>query len=265
MKVSLIITTYNWPEALNAVLRSVNNQVVLPDEVIIADDGSKDDTSNLINNWKKKLKIPLIHAWQEDDGFRLARSRNNAIAKSSGDIIIMIDGDMVLSKKFILSYKKSMKKGFFIQAGRVLTDLKRSEHIQATGELPNFFSSGIRNRKNTISNEFLSKIFSYTRNNSNGTRGCNMAFWRKDVFEINGFDNEFVGWGREDTEFTERMLNYGVNRLYLKFSGVAFHLYHEEKPRTSVPGNDERLQMTVLEKKSKCENGLDRFLVEKES
>lgn len=259
MKVSLIITTYNWPEALNAVLRSVERQTVLPDEIIIADDGSQKDTALLVSQWKKKLSIPLIHSWQEDDGFRAAESRNRAIAKSSHEVLILIDGDMVLSKNFISSYKLAMRKNCFIQGGRVLTDKKRSEYIQSTGKLPNFFSSGIKNRKNTISNVFLSNIFSFKRNNSQSTRSCNMAFWRKDVFAVNGFNNDFVGWGREDSEFVERMLNSGVNRIYLKFAAVAFHLFHEERTRSSLKENEKRLNKTIKEKITRCENGLDVF------
>ena len=82
MKVSLLIATYNWPEALSLVLESVQNQFVLPNEIIIADDGSKDETRQLIENFKRKTTIELHHIWQEDKGFRLAEIRNKAIAKA---------------------------------------------------------------------------------------------------------------------------------------------------------------------------------------
>lgn len=260
MKISLIITTYNWKEALNAVLKSVIKQTVLPYEVIIADDGSKDDTRILIEDWQKIFPVPLIHSWQEDIGFRLAESRNKAISKSSGDYIVMIDGDMVLSKNFIEDYKRNAIKGMFIQGGRVITNEVCSNKILNNDYIPNCFSKGLTNRKNSISNRILSNIFSYQRNNDNSTRGCNMGFWKKDLVEVNGFNNDFIGWGREDSEFVLRMLNSGKKRLYLKFAAVAYHLYHNENTKSSLKENDILLQNTKDNKLTFCENGINKFL-----
>ena len=91
MKVTLVITTYNWPEALKLVLESITNQSVLPNEVVIADDGSSQETYDLIKSFNLTSDINILHSWQEDDGFRVARSRNKAILKASGDYIILID------------------------------------------------------------------------------------------------------------------------------------------------------------------------------
>lgn len=260
MKISLIITTYNWKEALNAVLKSVLIQTILPDEVIIADDGSKLNTTELIKNWQKSFPIPLIHSWQEDKGFRAAESRNKAIAKSSGDYIIMIDGDMVLSKNFIEDYKRYAKKGWFIQAGRVLVNEACTNKILNFNYVPNFFSKGLKNRKNTISNTFLSKIFSFESNTDKGTRTCNLACWKEDLLNINGFNNDFVGWGREDSDFVLRLLHSGKKRLYLKFACVAYHLYHKENSRASLKENDNLLKNTIEKKTIYCENGINKFL-----
>lgn len=260
MKTSLIITTYNWKEALDAVLKSIINQSKLPDEVIIADDGSTQDTADLIKQWQETFPTPLIHSWQEDTGFRLAESRNRAIARASGDYIIMIDGDMVLSKDFISCYTNSAKKGWFIQGGRVTTNVSCSKIILTTSKLPTLFSKGIKNRKNVISCRLLSALFSFERGNDKATRGCNMGFWYNDLLEVNGFNNDFVGWGREDSEFTIRMLNAGKRRLYLKFAAVAFHLFHNEKSRTSLEENDKLLLKAVNDKLTWCENGLNKFI-----
>ncbi|WP_027849713.1 glycosyltransferase family 2 protein [Marinospirillum minutulum] len=259
MKISLVITTYNWAEALAVVLDSVINQTVLPDEVIIADDGSAEPTWKLIKEYKKKLPIPLIHSWQEDKGFRAAMSRNRAFAKSSGDYIIMIDGDMVLDKKFVQSYKDAILPGFFIQGGRVITNKKITKRIIEGGYKPSFFSPGLRNRKNAINSNFLSKLFSYERNNDKATRSCNMGVWRKDIVEVNGFNNEFVGWGREDSDFVVRLLNAGKRRLYFKFGGIAYHLYHKENVRNSLPENDALLKLTIKNKLIRCVDGVGRF------
>ncbi|MEF1211136.1 glycosyltransferase [Vibrio alginolyticus] len=129
MKTTLIITTYNWKEALKAVLESVKRQTVLPDEVIVADDGSRDDTKAMIDQLRDGFPVPLIHSWHEDNGFQLSMSRNRAIAKASGDYLIMIDGDMVLSQTFIESHKQVAKPNWFVQGGRVLTDENCSKAI----------------------------------------------------------------------------------------------------------------------------------------
>ena len=109
MRVSIIITTYNRPDALKLVLQSINSQSVSPNEIIIADDGSKNSTKKCIDEFKKKSSILLVHSWQEDKGFRVAKSRNKAIAKSKFDYIILIDGDVILHDKFIEDHFKSKK------------------------------------------------------------------------------------------------------------------------------------------------------------
>ncbi|MFI3277138.1 glycosyltransferase family 2 protein [Vibrio sp.] len=260
MKTTLIITTYNWKEALKAVLESVKRQTSLPDEVIIADDGSKEDTKDLIEQFQTNFPIPLIHSWHEDNGFQLSMSRNRAIAKATGDYLIMVDGDMVLSETFIESHKRVAKPNWFVQGGRVLTDENCSHEIMNNGMIPSVLSKGIRNRKNCITNSLLSKLFSYERNNDKATRGCNMAFWKQDVVSVNGFNQDFVGWGREDSEFVHRMLNAEHYRLYLKFSGVGYHLYHVENSRGSLPENDAILENTIEQKLTRCSNGIDQFM-----
>ena len=108
MKTSLIITTYDWPEALNLVLQSVENQRVLPNEVIIADDGSDERTTKVIEYYKKKIK--LKHVWQKNNGFQKAMILNKSICQASGDYIIQIDGDIILHKKFIQDHLYHSKK-----------------------------------------------------------------------------------------------------------------------------------------------------------
>ncbi len=119
MKTSLIVTTYNWPEALELSLLSALNQKVLPGEIIVADDGSTDETRVLVEKIAVFSPVPIIYSWQEDKGFRAARSRNKAIAKSSGEYIILIDGDMVLEKRFIRDHLECAKPGHFIQGNAI--------------------------------------------------------------------------------------------------------------------------------------------------
>lgn len=98
IKTSLLISTYNWCEALNLCLNSVLRQSQQPDEIVIADDGSREDTKLLIADFSKKSPVPIIHVWHEDIGFRKTIILNKAIAKCSSDYIIQIDGDLILHK-----------------------------------------------------------------------------------------------------------------------------------------------------------------------
>jgi glycosyltransferase involved in cell wall biosynthesis len=251
MTCSLIITTYNWKEALELVLNSALGQSELPDEIIIADDGSREDTKKLIEKMAKDSVVPIIHSWQEDDGFQASKSRNKAIIKSKGDYIVLIDGDMILHKDFIADHKKNAKIGFFIQGGRVLLQEYNTSNF-------NFFDSGIKNRKNSIHSDLLSKIFSVNKDTLKGIKTCNMSFFKDDSIKINGFNEDFVGWGREDSEFVSRLFNNGIHRQTIKFNCIAYHIWHNENSRKNLEKNDKILQKTIDEKLVWCKNGIDK-------
>ncbi|TBR43207.1 glycosyltransferase [Marinomonas agarivorans] len=259
MKVSLIITTYNWKDALVAVLKSVEKQTVLPNEVIVADDGSRSDTKTAIQEIAKNFPVPLIHSWQEDKGFRAAKSRNQAALRTSTEYIIYIDGDIILHPDFIKDHIRSAKDGYFIQGGRVKLNKARSQKVLDDNLLPSFFSTGVKNRKNTISNPYMSNIFSRVWNSDISTRSCNFGLWKSDLFAVNGFNEEFEGWGREDSELVIRLLNLGRQRIYLKFAAVGYHLYHEENTRAQLDENDLILQNTIENSLTRCELGLDQY------
>ena len=262
MNTSLIITTYNWPEALELSLLSVLNQTTLPGEVIVADDGSTDDTGKLVEKIASFAPIPIIHSWQEDKGFRPATSRNKAIAKARSDYIILIDGDMVLERKFIMDHVDCAKLGYFIQGSRVIISEARTNEMLDSGDITLFFfSRGVENRKNCIRSQILSKIFSKEFNFMEGIKACNSSFWRKDALAINGFNEDFVGWGREDSDFACRLMNSGVNRFSLKFRATSYHLHHDMCSRKELGRNNEMLQRAVTQKLTRCGNGIDKYLV----
>ncbi len=257
LRVSLIITTYNRSDALELVLLSVLNQRVLPDEVIIADDGSGEDTRQLIERFQENFPVPLHHCWHEDEGFRLSAIRNKAIMMAKEEYIVMIDGDIVLPPGFISDHKRHAWKGQYIQGSRVLLHARRTSKMLARKEFSvGFFDSGISNRFNSIRSRFLARWFSFFRGGHTRVRGANLSFWREDAVSINGFNEDFVGWGREDSEFAVRMFNAGIRRKHLKFAGFGFHLYHPEHSRLQLPVNDAILARTIELNLRKCENGM---------
>ena len=258
MKITLIITTYNWPESLLLVIESIRHQTILPNEIIIADDGSTEETKDLITSFNKSSDIDIIHSWQEDIGFRAARSRNKAIFKSSGNYIILIDGDMLLHPQFVQDHIAIAEPGCFVQGSRVLLSEKQTKKALSKKIVNfSFFSLELKNRKNSIHSKLLSSIFSNKKNHLRGIKSCNMAFYRKDCLSINGFNTDFEGWGREDSDFLVRLINSGVKRKNIRFNAIQFHLWHNENSRISLKRNDAMLEDAINNRIHWCENGIN--------
>ncbi|WP_353661217.1 glycosyltransferase family 2 protein [Hydrogenimonas sp. SS33] len=263
MKASVIVTTYNWPEALLLTLNSLLRQSRLPDEVIVADDGSGETTAEVIEKFADQAPFPVIHARQEDEGFRLAMSRNRAIAKAESDYIIVIDGDLILHNAFVEDHLKNARPGRYLQGGRVLLGEKITKKLfEGTFDPKRLgpLSPDLKNRKNALHSRFLSRLFLAPNTALKGIKGCNFSLYKEDILTVNGFDNRFVGWGREDSEFVARLYKAGMQRQNLKFAAVAFHLYHPENARAALPQNDRRLQRTLEGGNFRCEDGIERFL-----
>ena len=259
--VSLCITTYNSPNYLEITLLSILKQSVLPQEVIIADDGSGESTRLLIKQYQIIFPIPLIHCWQPDEGFRAAKIRNKAILASRCEYLIFIDGDIVLHRHFVRDHVKMAKPQYFIQGSRVLVSKEISvQRLYSKNIRFHFFSAGIVNRINTLSLLYLSKIITsfYGAKDHAGVRSCNLSFWKKDAEAINGFNEDFEGWGREDSEFVVRLLNSGIKRQNLKLGGVGFHIWHSENSQQLLHKNQTLLDETLDNEKKWCNNGLKK-------
>ena len=261
MRLSLIITTYNRPESLELVLRSIECQTITPEEVIIADDGSTSETKALVSRFQQDSELNIIYSWQEDKGFRAAESRNKAIVKSITNYIILIDGDTILHPRFIEDHISKAKPGYFIQGSRVLLTENKTKQVLDQQKI-NFssFSIGLQNRKNALYSSFLSTFLSRKKNFLGGIKSCNMAFFKQDCIDVNGFNNDFKGWGREDSEFIVRLLNSGIRRKSLHFNAIQYHLWHNENKNTLLNRNDAILQHALFNKLQWCDNGIDRYL-----
>ena len=261
MNCSLIICTYNQPEALSLVLSSVADQSILPNEIIVADDGSSESTAKVIEELSNKIQSPIIHSWQEDDGCRIPHSRNRAIAKSNYEYIIVIDGDTVLHKDFIKDHKRFAQEGLYIQGSRVLLQSEFTSSLIKKNlfKKPSFFLKDAENKINMLRLPLLTKLMSYFKNqNINRIRGCNFSLFKEDIIKVNGFNEEITTWGREDSEFVQRLFNSGVRKQHLKFSGIQYHLYHKERIHNNI--NDNILQVTIKNNVTWCSLGIDGYL-----
>ena len=231
MKITLLLTTYNSPRYLSICLSTVLQQTRLPDEIVIADDGSTEDTRQLIDRFRQQCRCPVKHVWQEDQGFRLAKCRNKGIAASTGDYIIQIDGDLILNKHFVEDHAFFAKSGYFYAGGRCLLTESVSKEILETGNTSmGMFHRGVEHRFNALRCRLLAPLlFGETH-----SRGCNMSFWREDLYGVNGYDERMEGPGLEDTDIIERLMRNGVKRRHIKLCAVAFHIWHGGKPGSSI-------------------------------
>jgi glycosyltransferase involved in cell wall biosynthesis len=241
----------------------VARQTVLPNEVIIGDDGSKEETVQMIRCFQEDFPVEITHVWQEDKGFRLAMCRNKCFARCRYEYIIEVDGDLILHPDFVADHLRFARKGCFLKGGRVNLSEKRTQSLCASGKLPNihFFSKGLRRRTNAFRLLVVCRylLTRYKPNKRTGL-GCNMSFWREDIVRINGYDEYYEGWGAEDSDFSSRLLNSGVRRLSLKFAGLVFHLWHDDLYMYNKERNYEYLNANIVRKTIRCERGLDRYI-----
>ncbi len=245
---SIVVSTYNWPQALEVVLQSLERQTDRGFEVVIADDGSKEETVALIRRYQARFPVPLKHAWQEDRGYRLAAGRNRAIEAASGDYIVIMDGDCFVLPDFVATHRRLAEPGWFVSGKRSYLRPGISERI--LGGQP---CLGMSNRAVWFARSLLNQC---TRPAEFITLGegafrkkqptewkkaqtCNLAVWRSDCLRINGFDERYVGHGLEDSDFVLRLIRSGARRKLGNNASLVLHLNHERRNRPPESKNAE--------------------------
>jgi glycosyltransferase involved in cell wall biosynthesis len=263
MRISVAVITYNWPEALERVLAALAVQSELPYEVVVTDDGSQSATRELLERIAPDYPVRLVHLWQPDDGARMSRARNRAIAAAQGDYVILLDGDMVAGRHFIADHRAFARRGCFVQGSRALTDAGLTQRMLAGGlDTPGFFSRGIERRRHTLRLPLLARWYARPGTKRRGIKSCNMAFWRDDLLRLNGFNEAMTGWGREDTELAVRAFHMGLQRRDLRFSALATHLHHRTRKHVLDNPNDRIVDDTRARRLIQCELGIDQHLSE---
>lgn len=263
MRLALVLSTYERPDALAAVLDSVARQRAAPDEIVIADDGSGQTTRDLVAAFAKRSPVPVRTVTQVHEGFRLTRLRNLAIAAATADYLVFIDADMLLHEAFVADHRRHARAGHFTQGVRVLADARLTARLIADPRLrvPITASGlGFLRRAYLVRSRRLSSALRYTANRIIAIKGCNQGFWRDDLVRVNGFNEAIEGWGPEDKELCARLRHAGVERQSLLFGGVALHLHHPPASRAALPGNLAVLEETLRTRRSWCNHGLDSHL-----
>lgn len=263
MRISVAVITYNWPDALELVLTALAAQSELPHEVIVTDDGSQPATRELLERLARDYPVRLVHLWQPDDGARMSRARNRAIAAAQGDYIILLDGDMVAERHFIADHRTFARRGCFVQGSRVLTDAELTRRmLEQHMTMPGFFSRGVDRRRHTLHLPVLARCYARPSTKRRGIKSCNMGFWRDDLVRVNGFNEAMTGWGREDTELAVRAFHAGLLRRDVRFSALATHLYHRTRKHVIDNPNDRVVLDTIVRRLTRCELGLDQHFAE---
>lgn len=263
--ISVVVTTFNRPDALHLVLAALTQQTLLPNEVIIADDGSTEETQQLIVQLKTTLNYPLKHVWQVDEGFRAAKIRNQAVLQANYNYLIFLDGDCVPFPDFIEQHWQLAELGWFISGHRILLNKTLTQTILEQF-LPiykhSFFQWLVHyfhrdcNRLLPLLRIKLNRFRKLHPRNWQGAKSCNLALWKKDLLAVNGFDESFIGWGYEDSDLVIRLIRSGIYRKSGKFAVPVIHLWHSQSDRHQEPMNLNLLKQIEADQRIRAKIGI---------
>lgn len=266
---SVVITTYNWSKALQAVLQALSQQVTTQQfEVVIADDGSAEETAKLIQNFKVKFSVPLQHVWQPDQGFRAARIRNQAILAAKGEYIVFLDGDCIPRQTFVQQHARLAEIGFFVAGHRVLLNQTFTQQVLAQAlpihqwPISQWFPVWINDKVNRLTTFIpfpMGPLRKITPSRWQGVKGCNLGVWKSDLERVNGWEEQFYGWGYEDSDLVIRLIKANIQRKEGRFAVPVIHLWHPENDRQRERQNWELLKTRQSSKHITSEKGLNQY------
>jgi glycosyltransferase involved in cell wall biosynthesis len=232
----------------------------MPDEILIADDGSDDDTKQMILKFSARIPIPIKHFWQEDKGFRKSKILNKAIATSESDYIIQIDGDCILHNCFIEDHINQASKMTYLYGSRVnILQQYVSSIINSKTIHFSLFSKEIKNRTRCLHIPILSKCYRKHNIVSRKFRGCNLSYWREDFIAINGYNEDFEGWGREDSDLVIRLGNKGILAKRIRYAAIVYHIYHKTNSKHNFELNNQIQNETITKKIIWIDNGVNKY------
>lgn len=267
--ISVIVTTYNREDALNAVLRSLASQTDPDFEIIVADDGSGPNTAKLIADWKGRSSRRIEHVWHADLGFRAAEIRNRAILAARGTYCIFLDGDCIVRSGFVSAHRRLAEQGSFVTGNRVLLSRQLTVRVLQQQLTPELWGQGrwlverMRGGVNRLSALFSLPLGPLRRIRARawrGARSCNLAVWRSDLDRVDGFDADYSGWGKEDSDIIVRLLHVGLRRKDGVFGTGVIHLWHAEADRSQLPENEQRLHAVIGDRRIRALRGLSALV-----
>lgn len=267
--IAVIISTYNNPNFLRLVLDGYAKQSDKHFSIYIADDGSNKETYTLIKHVAKTFPVPIHHIWHEDQGFRKARVHNLALQNIKEPYVILTDGDCMPLPNMIATHRRLAQQKSMLCGSRILLYPKWTKQLCTIKEAPenkltSWLSHKLKGNINRIL-PFLMPTHASTPNQKlSGIHGCHLSCHTSDLIHINGFDESFEGWGREDSDLVARLIHSGVQRRNLRGTPV-LHLWHEENSRNNLEGNDSILQACLDEKRQQALLGIRQLDSKKET
>ncbi|NRA02448.1 MAG: glycosyltransferase family 2 protein [Myxococcales bacterium] len=255
---SVIISTYNNPRALERVIERLQTGSRVPDEILIADDGSTPETKMLVESLAADSRVPILHCWHPDKGFRKNRILNACLSLASGEYVVFLDGDCLPHPRCISDHEALAEPGYFVQGRRAfIPETQVMAVLEGTTSIRSLFW---RLRLGGMLKAVRLPVPMVARNREMyGLLGCNLAIWRDDLASINGLDEDYEGWGiGEDSDLGARLYNLGRQRKFVHGRALVYHLNHPELPKDHVAASLARLQQTIDNRKIRCVNGLDR-------
>jgi glycosyltransferase involved in cell wall biosynthesis len=267
--ISVIVSTYNRPDALDVALRALSRQSDRRFEIVVADDGSGAATERVVRDWTARAPVAVKHVWHEDRGFRLAEIRNLGIRESAGRYLVFLDGDCITRPSFVAAHRRLAEPGWFVTGNRILMSQRLTAQALAepSAARPEPESFGLfahlalcaRGDLNRLAPLFALPLGSVRKRRATqwrGANGSNMAFWRRDLDAVDGFDAAFTGWGREDSDIFVRLIRAGVRRKDGRFATGVLHLWHREADRSGLDTNERRLAEIIGGNGVKARRGL---------
>ncbi len=263
--ISVIVTTYNREDALDAVLRSLARQSERNFEVVVADDGSAEATAAVIDAWNGKVGRRLDRVWHEDRGFRAAEIRNRAILAARGAYCIFLDGDCIARPDFVAIHRRLSEPGCFVTGNRILLSRGLTENVLRGKLTPEIWplsrwlaerQRGGINRLSALLRLPLGPLRRLRQRQWQGARSCNLAIWRADLDRVDGFDGDYSGWGKEDSDIIVRLLHAGVRRKDGAFATGVLHLWHAEAERGRLAENERKLSDSLASDRVRARRGL---------
>lgn len=274
--VAVVVTTYNNPKTLELCLLSFLNQTFKHFDLFIADDGSGDETRDLLSRIKQNFDFPLIHVWHPDEGYRKSKINNKVFAQidpAKYPIIICVDHDVIVHHRFVEDHFKIHQKNNFKQllfmGRRVDLSEELSQKINPENVL-NFnrglsfelLKSGIKGETKNIlrsvrldSPDWVLKILK--RDRVFDLLGSNFSVTTQTLLEVNGYNEDFKSYWGEDGDLFVRIRNSGVPCTGKIGYAIQWHLYHERLAETPEHIEMYRALLSNLEYK-RCENGIKK-------
>lgn len=266
---SIIVSTYNRPDALRCVLLELDPQGGADFEVVVADDGSSRETAEMLAALRERVGYRLKHVWQPDEGFRAARIRNLAVLESEGDYLIFLDGDCIPLQGFVRGHRWLAEPGWWVRGTRVALRREFTDRVLREGlrvadwPLARWVIASLRGEAGGPAPlaRFRTQAFRKRRPQRwQGARTCNLAVWRHDLMAVDGFDESYTGWGREDTDLVIRLINAGVYRKEGRHAVPVVHLWHPGNPQSSLESNDALLAEVIERGAVRARIGLSAHL-----